>query len=505
MLATLQITHSRFFIPFLFILVFKTKTTEGKITELLKTYVNNRGFTPEKSEELIGLLNSVDKSRMFETIFIAKDSSKNSVLHCAALIDDEITSNGILGSLYEEDVVKGLKLQNDFGQTPVFLAASRGHSSLIKSMLENVEDTETWHDILKVQDETGDMASHAAAHFNSGETLYQLLCHPRVNQEERLSMLSMGGKDGCTPLHIAAYNCYTSILENIKNTVDDDSWLQLMFIKDDSGYTPIGLAARKDPTTFVKMFLNDLDTNKVFDVVLKAASTGDVFSLEFILNSLTPEQRFKSFYLEDSPRKPVLHELFSTHSDHDTLDECVACIAAHLTDVQIYELLIKPDSQGTTVIQCAATTGKKKSIFSLLKPLSAQQQLQILRMECSGKSASDWARENGHEELANDLEEQMKGVRYFISYEFVSLDSRFSENKSSYKFMLFTTNLFVADLLKLLRSCQLTGKLFKTSVKRQLFKMVITFLLRTLQPVLMNVYCFYIALLYCCCSYRILN
>ena len=48
--------------------------------------------------------------------------------------------------------------------------------------------------------------------------------------------------------------------------------------------------------------------------------------------------------------------------------------------------------------------------------------------------------------------------------------------KNIYKFMLFTTNLFVANLLKYLRSCQFT------SMKRQLSKPVITFLLIALQP-----------------------
>ena len=46
--------------------------------------------------------------------------------------------------------------------------------------------------------------------------------------------------------------------------------------------------------------------------------------------------------------------------------------------------------------------------------------------------------------------------------------------KNSYKIMFFTTKLFVANLLKHLRSCQFTGYLvgfqFKSSVKRQLLK-----------------------------------
>ena len=59
----------------------------------------------------------------------------------------------------------------------------------------------------------------------------------------------------------------------------------------------------------------------------------------------------------------------------------------------------------------------------------------------------------------------------------LALVSRLSKNKKNiYKFMLFTTNFFVANLLKHLRSCQFT------SMKRQLSKPVITFLLIALQP-----------------------
>ena len=59
----------------------------------------------------------------------------------------------------------------------------------------------------------------------------------------------------------------------------------------------------------------------------------------------------------------------------------------------------------------------------------------------------------------------------------LALVSRLSKNKKNiYQFMLFTTNLFVANLLKHLRSCQFT------SMKRQLSKPVITFLLIALQP-----------------------
>ena len=59
----------------------------------------------------------------------------------------------------------------------------------------------------------------------------------------------------------------------------------------------------------------------------------------------------------------------------------------------------------------------------------------------------------------------------------IELVSLFSENENSYKCMLFTTNLFIANLLKHLRSCQLvhelTGLLPIRAVKRQLFKLVI--------------------------------
>ena len=48
--------------------------------------------------------------------------------------------------------------------------------------------------------------------------------------------------------------------------------------------------------------------------------------------------------------------------------------------------------------------------------------------------------------------------------------------KNSYECMFFTTNLFVANLLKHLRSCQFTF------MKSQLSKLVITFLLIALQP-----------------------
>ena len=43
------------------------------------------------------------------------------------------------------------------------------------------------------------------------------------------------------------------------------------------------------------------------------------------------------------------------------------------------------------------------------------------------------------------------------AYELLALVLRLSENKNSYECGFFTTNLFVANLLKHLRSCQFTG------------------------------------------------
>ena len=46
----------------------------------------------------------------------------------------------------------------------------------------------------------------------------------------------------------------------------------------------------------------------------------------------------------------------------------------------------------------------------------------------------------------------------------VALVLRFSENKNSSEYMLFTTNNFVATLFKHLRSCQFTGELVRTQL-----------------------------------------
>ena len=72
---------------------------------------------------------------------------------------------------------------------------------------------------------------------------------------------------------------------------------------------------------------------------------------------------------------------------------------------------------------------------------------------------------------------------------YLALVSRLSENKNSYKSLFFTTNHFVANLLKHLRSCRSWvswfapysrhasgGSMFKTFMKRQLIILVITFL-----------------------------
>ena len=67
----------------------------------------------------------------------------------------------------------------------------------------------------------------------------------------------------------------------------------------------------------------------------------------------------------------------------------------------------------------------------------------------------------------------------------VAVVVKLSENKKKL-LELHHLYLFIANLLKHLRSCQITGYLFKTSVKRQLFKLVITFSLRALQSKLVS-------------------
>ena len=57
----------------------------------MRSYVDHQGLNPTKLHDLIKSLSIVEQEDIFQAIYDVRNSDDNTILHFAALLDDEIT------------------------------------------------------------------------------------------------------------------------------------------------------------------------------------------------------------------------------------------------------------------------------------------------------------------------------------------------------------------------------------------------------------------------------
>ena len=390
----------------------------------MRSYVDHQGLNATKLHDLTKSLSIVEQEDIFRvTDEVRNRDDNNTILHSAALLDDELISEKILQRLSPNSRLIALKWQNLLGQTPISIAASKGHLSLMKIMLGSVEKGH-WHEILQMWDNSGETAIHSAVRSGCSDTLEHILDYETSQETDRFFSLSLTGRFSQTPLHIAAEEGCERMVMLMKNAIGQECWLKVIFMRDANGCTPIDLAVLRAHDEILKRLLHNLDSDKLFDVLKTAVSVcqtvifesfslGFAVSVKYILNSLDPEQRLRVLCCDNFSDKSVLHELLITQPLPARLDAAIDCILDCLPQDQLFEFLRKTDNNGKTVIHYAAGAGadKWKAILTLLEPLPAQRQHEILLVESiDHQKASDCAKQHGHLERAYQLGKMIKGI-----------------------------------------------------------------------------------------------
>ena len=397
----------------------------------MRSYVDHQGLNATKLHDLTKSLSIVEQEDIFRvTDEVRNRDDNNTILHSAALLDDELISEKILQRLSPNSRLIALKWQNLLGQTPISIAASKGHLSLMKIMLGSVEKGH-WHEILQMWDNSGETAIHSAVRSGCSDTLEHILDYETSQETDRFFLLSHKGRFSQTPLHIAAEEGCERMVMLMRNATRQKNWLQIIFIRDANGCTPIDLAVLGAHDEIVKRLLHNVDSDKLFDALKKADSVcqtviyesfslGFAVSAKHILNSIAPEQRLRVLCCDNLSDKSVLHELLLIQPLPVQLDAAIDCIVDCLPQDQLFEFLRKPDDDGKTVIHHAAGAGKREAILTLLEPFQLRRQREILLVESIDyQKASDCAKEHWHIELADELEkmikelENMKGIYIF--------------------------------------------------------------------------------------------
>ena len=365
----------------------------------LESYVNGTDSTTSQ-RNLLRSIKEVEPEQLCHAMSSIKGVDGNTALHYAGLRNDETTCDNILNKLNPTYLASALMLQNDNGQTVLAVAAANRHYSLLKFLLKHV-GKDDWLKVLRIPD---------------NDFKFQEILDDQMSEEKIFPLLKRNGKDGKTPLHVAAEEGCQALIGLIKDALTKKSFVVLVFTQDNYGYTPIDVAAINGHDRTIKLLLQDLAVGDMHYLMkfpdpegkpslLQVALSSCCISLKFVLKSLDSMERFEILHLEGAPSESILHELLKSQSPLQPTTQVLNIIGKCLTTDQMFQLLKKTDSDGQTPLHYAALRGKEDALFQLLHLLSKNQQQFVLQMESTNHmKASDLARENGHKDLADSIE-----------------------------------------------------------------------------------------------------
>ncbi|HQU09731.1 MAG TPA: ankyrin repeat domain-containing protein, partial [Opitutales bacterium] len=134
-------------------------------------------------------------------------------------------------------------------QTPLHLAAYKGHTEAIAALLNAMPNDETRIQALSIQNTSGETPLHLAVYNSHTEAIAALL-NALPNDETRIQALSIQNTSGETPLHSATVHMQDRAMTALLNALThDESRIQALAIGDANNEIPLNIAVyRKRPT-----------------------------------------------------------------------------------------------------------------------------------------------------------------------------------------------------------------------------------------------------------------
>ncbi|MBS1987616.1 ankyrin repeat domain-containing protein [Candidatus Dependentiae bacterium] len=161
---------------------------------------------------------------------------------------------------------------DEFGHTPLYLAAAQNNDELVQNLLNCVMSTRAKRDVVMTANRFNNTALHAAA-ANGNLTITIRLINALTDQTEKQNFVMMKDKFGNTALHLAFglnhLNIVKAILGCFKNLADQQEFI---LIKNESGKTALDIFKHceyKETVNFLEKILRMNNDNNNFDDIFE--------------------------------------------------------------------------------------------------------------------------------------------------------------------------------------------------------------------------------------------
>jgi ankyrin repeat protein len=169
------------------------------------------------------------------------NQNPNNVFHTIMTFAFQGNMHGIMMALEGQDSRQILNQRDKNGVTPLYWAAHRGFSEVVKLLIDKGADVNTTAG-------RGETPLHIAVCFGHLDTVKQLLaCGAKVNCRDH---------SGMTPIHVAALSGHDYIIKELVDFVDDAD--ELLVQKDYDGLTALHIAIMASQPSSFNMLVNEM-------------------------------------------------------------------------------------------------------------------------------------------------------------------------------------------------------------------------------------------------------
>ncbi|XP_067932730.1 serine/threonine-protein phosphatase 6 regulatory ankyrin repeat subunit B-like [Watersipora subatra] len=290
----------------------------------------------------------------------------------------------ILNSVGHERSFKMLKMLNKNDGTPMHTATWNGQTRIVEAILGSIDRSQERVELLLLRNQYGNTPIHLAAERGHLEIIQIML--RELDSSESCRVLKSQSDLG-TSLHVAAYNGHSQIIKTILNCIPNKEKIELLFEQNRYSNTPINLAAEQGHLQVIQVILSQVDADTAFEMLQAyhphseptlqiAARNGHTRIIEVILDTVTEDQKYRLLLLENAQsHTAVTLAAYGRHSDS------MNCILNKIYGGMRYEMLSRRNSDNEFILHRAAKAGHAEVINVSLKNITEMQRLQLLVLE----------------------------------------------------------------------------------------------------------------------------